>query len=717
MNFLKINLHKFLPSIFAFVVVLLTPVEIVHANAFTDFMSGVMEFADKGLGYTVGLLLSPIIGSMTSLMATLVGWTASIFDAAITLTITDYSSFFGPGSPIQEGVNTVWASFRDLANIVMIGVFVYIAFMVMLNVQSFSAEKYAVHVLVVALLVNFSLFFTKVVIDISNITAIQFHKALTSNGTVEIGTAFIQKIGAASAWWGNIGEAAAASMEQGLTGLLAYGIFTSLFFAAVAAVFLYAIILLVSRALTFIVLMAVSPLAFAAYMIPQLEKHLSKWWSLLINNALFAPLLMMMLWATLQITDKINGDGQAIAKMIAGDISSAEMILKTAIILGLFYASIKIASSLSLMGTNLAESIARKGFGVGAKWMNPTAWALRGIGAGAAGTASWAARNTAGRAASGLQKINRRGVLGMSSQKLDKTLEQMKTSGMRIGDSKKAAELAAKAGISLQASSMKDDQAWRQKKMEQKREDQAAGEKQDAAALTKKAQEAPGTMNADETKQYIAAQRDQLKMYQKAFKKDSDAAEKKRNDATKTAENIDKRMNKIMNDMGNGPGTQEQRDELNALNTQKAATEREIAKETSKIEQVKQSIDDAEIARDRLERGLAVNTDMVMGSMQTASEALGDDSTAKREIEAIHQMKDTIREQLMEKQFFKRENYQVPEGVGLSERAWDPRAKEAHKQARKAAAMPEHYNKMAGRMKGDEAASNEEIADRALRGL
>ncbi len=704
MNVLKkTKLRKFLPSIFIFAVVLLLPFgDVAEAGGFAVFWSWISS--------TLGGALGAVFGAFNVVLGQLMIWVAKGFQTAIEWTIIDYSSYFGAVDGIQGGVNTVWTNFRDMANIAIIGIFVYMSFMVMLNVQNFDAGKFAVRVLVVALLINFSLFFTKVIIDISNITAIQFYQVLTDNGTTEFGEEILERTGIISVSdsrglvgnaAGNVGSVAKLGWDKGLAVVISYGLFSSMFLVAITSVFLYATILLFVRALTFVFLMMVSPLAFAAYMIPQMEKFWNQWWSLLIKNALFAPLLMMLLYATLEITSQLQGQGSSLASLMSGELGSVGAIFNLAIVLGMFYTSVKIASMLSLTGTDLAESFARKTFGFGAKWSGAGV-AGRGVAGGVLGGASWLARNTAGRAASGLQKTNKRLPSWMSSQKLDTALERMKQSDMRLGSSKMASELAAKAGITLKTVSIKDDEDFRRKRMEQSREDQAETEKKEAKDVLDKD---PASLSNEERDKYGEMQKQQLKMYQNALEKDVTTAEKKRKDSADSIRNIDRTL-------AGGGLTQ---DEIDLLDGQKESAKLTLLEESEKIKKVKRAITMAGNAMGTASRGSDIST--TLSGLSITAGRLGDDSIAKREIEAIHKMQPKIREQLMERQYFDREKYQISEEADRGDRLWDQRAKEAHEQARKTAKMPEHYNRMAGRMKGDEAASDEEIAERALKGL
>ena len=66
----------------------------------------------------------------------------------------------------------------DLANICFIFLLVYAGIRLILGVGKFNAKSMIVNVILMAVLINFSLFFTKIIIDAGNITARIFYNAI-----------------------------------------------------------------------------------------------------------------------------------------------------------------------------------------------------------------------------------------------------------------------------------------------------------------------------------------------------------------------------------------------------------------------------------------------------------------------------------------------------------------------------------------------------------
>lgn len=80
---------------------------------------------------------------------------------------------------VQEG----WRVVRDFSNILFIVALVYLAFTLILDLGHAHLKKSIAAIIMMALLVNFSLFFSKILIDTSNILARIFYSQITVIGT------------------------------------------------------------------------------------------------------------------------------------------------------------------------------------------------------------------------------------------------------------------------------------------------------------------------------------------------------------------------------------------------------------------------------------------------------------------------------------------------------------------------------------------------------
>ena len=75
-------------------------------------------------------------------------------------------------------IGDAWTIVRDLSNIFFILILLYIAIKTILGLGGSEVKKMIVQVIIMALLINFSMFFTKIIIDSSNILALVFYNKI-----------------------------------------------------------------------------------------------------------------------------------------------------------------------------------------------------------------------------------------------------------------------------------------------------------------------------------------------------------------------------------------------------------------------------------------------------------------------------------------------------------------------------------------------------------
>ena len=254
--------------------------------------------------------------------------------------------------PIQRG----WQLFRDLSNIAIIGVFVFVAIMTILGSAEYGAKRLISRVLIVAILINFSLLFTRMVVDSTNFVSAQVMKAMPQQQAEGIAQSFLNAFGIKDVWSGTskVVERVGTQSESGWAALL-YGFFGGAALLLIACVLLYGAYVIIARALLLVIAMITSSLAFASYLLPATSRGTfvswDVWWSNLLKAALFGPLLMIFLWIALQFISLTNANtaGAAIGA-VADDPSKASDQNWYAIILlifgtGLLFVAIRAASS------------------------------------------------------------------------------------------------------------------------------------------------------------------------------------------------------------------------------------------------------------------------------------------------------------------------------------------------------------------------------------
>jgi hypothetical protein len=334
-------------------------------------------------------LVSNTAASLIWIARWLLVFSGALFNWLVDNTIVHFGAVYT--SLVQKAVQDAWTAFRDIANILIIGIFAFIAISIILGLKTFGQKKLIANVLIVAVLINFSLLFSQIIIDASNFTATQIYAAAAlgtvspigtssgTTGTVGVTTANVtganagiagqfifllgvQSFGDTKTALDNIAQA----QDNGWIALF-HGLFVFAILVAAALVLFYGSFLLVSRVILIIFLMVTASVAFASYLVPKWQtSHYGwdTWWNSLIKSATFAPILMFFLWMTLTVSYAIHGApgmaGGSFGAMAADPTktNNTSVFVSYAIILGLLFISFKLSSVFAskIAGFNLAGS-------------------------------------------------------------------------------------------------------------------------------------------------------------------------------------------------------------------------------------------------------------------------------------------------------------------------------------------------------------------------
>lgn len=187
----------------------------------------------------------------------------------------------------NSGAKQGWEFFRNIANAIFAVIFLWIIFSQISNVgvSNYGIKKILPRLIIGALLVNLSYYLCQIFVDLSNILGHTLKDALES-GAGEIGTN---------------SEATGRGSEiiAGILGLTGAGLFIALAvglptlaagFLAIMTVF----IILVVRQAGIILLIAMSPMAFAAWLLPNTEDLFKKWIKMFRGLLLVFPIISLL---------------------------------------------------------------------------------------------------------------------------------------------------------------------------------------------------------------------------------------------------------------------------------------------------------------------------------------------------------------------------------------------------------------------------------------
>jgi hypothetical protein len=294
-------MKKYLPKIWKVSVVLLAVLGILTPH-----------FAHAGIG---SIIAAWSAGSINSILA-YVGYliltaTASLVTAAglfmsiaikITLHIKDIYESIG-------GIRAVWITIRDISSMFMIFVLLYYSILTIVGQSDAKIKNIIVKIFLAGMFINFSLFFVRVGVDVSNIISLQFYNAIAPGSSQDfslssayndggLSNVFIQSLQVQKVY-------SAATVGKGLD------MGTSVFFATVGGMILMitaafslfaAAIAFTARTAILLFVMAVSPLYFAGMVYPQIEEKVSKKiFQLFKEQLLFMPIYLFLLYVALRV--------------------------------------------------------------------------------------------------------------------------------------------------------------------------------------------------------------------------------------------------------------------------------------------------------------------------------------------------------------------------------------------------------------------------------
>ena len=257
--------------------------------------------ASVGASATVEMAATFVVNNVLKLVSLITGLGGVVLNGVVNYTVANVSQNYEKISSI----NIAWKTIRDIGNMGFIFVLLYAAITTILGTGR-DNKSLIVRVIVVAILINFSLFFTKVVIDISNVLALAFYDAMVPGAagagiSYGLSNAFMQYLDLTSLY------AVTGGAGLGLPSILTIGVMGSILLLITAFVFFAVAIMFIIRYVVLIIVLILSPIAFLSFVLPEMKKYRDQWWNALSGQAFFAPIYFALTWITLQILAGIMG--------------------------------------------------------------------------------------------------------------------------------------------------------------------------------------------------------------------------------------------------------------------------------------------------------------------------------------------------------------------------------------------------------------------------
>ncbi len=307
---MKFQFKKLIPTFLLTVFVLAISTNVAHAN-FLGLEVGLWD----GLWAIVANLLQIFLTAT----AWLVGLTGTLLNVSLTLT-TNLGAFIND-TPV---IFTIWTIIRDLASVILIFFILWAAMQMILNLKEADFGGLIKSIVIMGILINFSFFFARVLIDASNIVSLQFYNAIAPGKEYVRGSSISDWTLSAFAdgglsnifmgalkvneWYSNKGvigepgsnpEAAPIRIYLITIGGIIVMIFASLSFLGAAAA---AII----RTIMLILLVAFSPIWIVSMALPQMKEYTKDWWNHFKTQLLFLPVYLLGMYVVIRILTESN---------------------------------------------------------------------------------------------------------------------------------------------------------------------------------------------------------------------------------------------------------------------------------------------------------------------------------------------------------------------------------------------------------------------------
>ena len=185
------------------------------------------------------------------------------------------------------GLGQAWSFFRDIANAVFAVIFLWVIFSQISNVgvSNYGIKKILPRLIIGALLVNLSFYLCQLAVDLSNILGFSLKGVLEGAAS---------KVGTQSAEVGTFYTLLAGGLALVGVGLFIFLAVSIPTIMALLLALLVVLVILIVRQAAVILLIAISPLAFAAWLLPNTENLFKKWVSILRGLLIVFPVISLL---------------------------------------------------------------------------------------------------------------------------------------------------------------------------------------------------------------------------------------------------------------------------------------------------------------------------------------------------------------------------------------------------------------------------------------
>ena len=421
-------------------------VEVDSDGVMSGGATGILEDQENGVepdpcyeqSGALGWILCPIIDTLEGAMEWLYSWVEKNF-------LQVNATIFAEGSSTEENaVYQMWLTFQSIANVLFIILLLVVIFSQVtgVGIDNYGIKKILPKLIIGVILINLSYIICMLLVDLSNVLGWSIRGLLAGMGPAPVSSG--TGTGQGAIVFGALGIGAVLFVISNPAILITFAVF--LLSVVVAVLFMW--IILVIRQAGVIIMVAIAPLAFACYLLPNTRKLFDRWVGIMKGLLLVFPLCSLVV-----------GGGALASRVVAvaGQQAGNEHFVLAAMLLGVvpfFFVPTLLKGSLAGLG-NIGAKLSSIGSGLGGKAKqgikNTEGYKsaqMRGKATGA--KVGNAMANRFGQGKIGGALFNRSGQQKRRARALSAELKQ-------YGDQRAAENLLSEAGLSAARTAIDDD--------------------------------------------------------------------------------------------------------------------------------------------------------------------------------------------------------------------------------------------------------------------
>lgn len=261
--------------------------------------------------FSPGDIMFTALAFIANQAMTISAWYLSVcgvfLNAAITATLNIKDLVGGSGGVIAD----TWRTLRDLSSIAIIFMLLWASISIIIDIKGPKFGELIKNIVLVGLLINFSLFFTNIAVDASNLVSLSFYRAITpaysDTGMKQISYRDAMDGGISNIFMQSLQIQKIYEPSKQLKGsnpklnVIIAGIGGSVLMLIAGTSFVFAALAFLIRIGIILLLMVFSPVYFIGWIVPEVSKWSQDWMKHLRAQCLFMPVYLAFLYVSMRI--------------------------------------------------------------------------------------------------------------------------------------------------------------------------------------------------------------------------------------------------------------------------------------------------------------------------------------------------------------------------------------------------------------------------------